>query len=258
MFGEEDEEQDLKAFEAALGSLRPRADRLDCLWRDVLAKEAAIASESGGEPQPTGPLSLWERVKPTGPLSLWERAKSTGPLSLWERVRVRALGAGRTTSCTNPSGHRFLCIYCGSDAALVRGAGRWVWPTALTTMTAIAAVLLVMLVTHSERQVAVQGGNQGHATRASSIVQLQANPVAPEKRSREDWLAMGSVPHARQDSDTDETSYLTLRDQVLRDGVESWKIPVSAVVTTARTTESPLSYREQLDRLLKQQGLRGS
>jgi hypothetical protein len=224
MFGKENEEPDLKAFEAALGSLRPRVDRLDPSLRAELAKHAS----------------------------------APGPLSLWERVRVRALRASRPSSCTNPSGHRFLCIYCGSDAALVRGAGRWVWPAALSTMTAVAAILLVMLVTRSERQVAVQEVKQGAVTPASSVVQVQANPAAPEKRLPEDWFAIGSVPRAPQGSDAEETSYLTLRDQVLRDGVESWKFPVSAVVTTGRTTESPLSYREQLDRLLKQQGLRGS
>jgi hypothetical protein len=141
----------------------------------------------------------------------------------------------------------------------IGGRGRWAWPAALSTMTAVAAVLLAMLVTRSERPMAVQVSKQGVAPHASSIVQQQASPTSLKKeRVSENRLGMGSVPRAPQGSGTDETSYLTLRDQVLRDGVESWKVPVSAVVTTARTTEVPLSYREQLDRLLKQQGLRGS
>jgi hypothetical protein len=214
MFGEENKEQDLKAFEAALRSLRPRTDRLDSQWRNVLAKEATVASE---------------------------------------------LGAGSTSSCTNPSGHLFLCIYCGSDAVRPRGAGRWAWPAALSTVTAVAAILLAMLVTRSEPQIALRGGQQGAATLSPSVVQQPAHPAAVDNgRVPEDQLAMGSVGRRPQNFGTEEMSYLALRDQVLRDGVESWKFPVSAVVTTARTTEGPLSYREQLERLLKQQGLRGS
>ena len=210
----ENENEDLKAFEAALGALRPRTDRLDGGWRALLAKEA---------------------------------------------VRVRAFGAGRTSSCTNPSGHRFLCVYCGSDAARVRGPGRWAWPAALSTMTALAAILLVMLVARWQPQIAAQGTKQGTAAPASAIVQGHANPAGPEKRQMPgDWLAMGNVPRPPQGSGTEEMPYLALRDQVLRDGVESWKSPVSPVVTTTRTTEAPLSYREQLDRLLKQEGVRGS
>ncbi len=250
MCAEENEKQDLKAFQAALGSLRPRADGLDSRWRDVLAKEAAlsaaIASQPVEKPQPTGPLSLWERVKPIG------------PLSFWERVRVRAFRVNGLPPCTNPSGHRFLCIHCGNDAAPDGGPGRWAWPAALSTMTAVAAILFVMLATRSQPQVAVQRGERGTAIAASSGVPRQANPAAPERRATGDWLATGSEPRPSEGPDIDQTSYLTLRDQALRGGVESWEVPVSAVVTTARTTDAPLSYREQLNRLLEQQGLRGS
>ena len=191
MFGEENDEQNLKAFEAALRSLRPRADRLDPALRAELAAQA-----KGPHPLP---LSQRERGETPGPLSPSERVGTTGPLSLWERVRVRALGAAKTSSCTNPSGHLFLCIYCGSDAVQVRGAGRWAWPAALSTVTAVAAILLAMLVTRSEPPIALRGGQQGAATRSPSVVQQPAHPAFVENgRMPEDQLARGSVGAVRQ------------------------------------------------------------
>ena len=54
MFGEKNENpnEDLKAFEAALAALRPRTDRLDSRWRSLLAKATAITDS----PPPTSPL----------------------------------------------------------------------------------------------------------------------------------------------------------------------------------------------------------
>jgi hypothetical protein len=42
MSDHENQDEELKAFEAALGSLRPRADGLDRRWRFLLAEEAAF------------------------------------------------------------------------------------------------------------------------------------------------------------------------------------------------------------------------
>jgi hypothetical protein len=235
----ENENEDLKAFEAALGALRPRTDRLDRRWRWLLAKEASLSAAIASD-------AVRERP-------------SNDPLSLWERVRVRAFGAGKLQSCASPLGHQFVCIHCGSVAPISRIVRRWAWPAALSTMTAIAAILLVMLVTRSEPQIAVQEDKQGTAIPASSVVQRQANPASLENGLASGyWLAMGDAPRPPRSSGTDEMCYLTLRDQVLRDGVESWKSPVSPAVRSAMTTESPLNYRELLDRLLEQQGLRGS
>ncbi len=144
MSGKESEDQDLKAFEAALGSLRPRTDRLDPSFRAELVEEA-----TGPHPQP---LSQRERGETSGPLSLWERVASTSPLSLWERVRVRASGTHGKSPCTNPSGHCFLCIHCGSEAAM-RGRGRSAWPAALVATASLSAVLLVLLLGERASQV---------------------------------------------------------------------------------------------------------
>ncbi len=213
MFGEknENENEDLKAFEAALGSLRPRTGRLDPSLRAELAKHASVL----------GPLSGHQ------------------PEVGRERVRARAFGLGRTPSCTNPSGHRFLCIHCGSDAAPVRGPGRWIWPAALSTMTATAAVLLAMFVTRSQLPITRPADLEGAATPAASVAQQQPSPVFFEDGRSSDYrLVTGSSPRPPNNPGTDEMSYLSLRDQVLRDGVESWKFSVSPVATTARTKDA--------------------
>ena len=93
---------------------------------------------------------------------------------------MRAFGAGKTPACPNPSGHRFLCIYCGSEAAPVRGAGRWAWPAALSAMTAAAAILLAMLVTRWQLPITGPAGEQGTATPAPLLAQHQASPAAAE------------------------------------------------------------------------------
>ena len=54
----ENKNEELTAFEAALRSLRPRADRLDPSWRAELAKQAAL-----------GPRSFGERAGSKGPAS---------------------------------------------------------------------------------------------------------------------------------------------------------------------------------------------
>ena len=226
MSGEEykNEDQNLKAFEAALAALRPRTDRLDRRWRSLLAKEAALSAESTTERQ------------------------AAGPLSLWERVRVRA-------PCVNPAGHRFVCIHCGNEGSGPSGFRRLAWPTAFSGMTAVAAVLLVMFAARS----APQMDRQGVPTPAPSVVQHSGDLDGPEEyEASGGWLARMPSTRRPRVSGVDEMCYLDLRNQVLREGVDSWKPLASSVGTTPGPTEGPLSHREQLERLLEQQGLRGS
>jgi hypothetical protein len=221
------ENEELTAFEADLAALRPRADELDSRRRTVLANEAAQR----------GPLSLREKTK-TGPLSLREKTK-TGPLSLWERARVRAVRPETLPACPNPSGHQFACVYCGIDAPSARAGRRWAWPAALAAMTGVAAVLLAMLATPS----------------GSKFAQDNAAPVADKAEqgfSPENRLAYVGSAHSRLDFGEEDGAYLKLRNQVLREGVESWKSPVSAFAAPAAAAEVPMSYREQLQQLLRE------
>jgi hypothetical protein len=207
MSNKKDESEDLKAFEAALRALRPRTNRLDGRWRSQLVEML---------PSPVGSEAAASLPSPVG----------------------RGVGG---EGCEFSGGHQFVCIHCGSDAPVACGIRHWAWPAAFSTVTAVAAILLVMLVTRLEPQMAVPSSEKP-----------KQGPVL------EYGLAEANASRGPLVSGADEMPYLKLRDQVLRDGVESWKFPVSPVVTAAGTTEGPLSYREQLDRLLKQQGLRGS
>ncbi len=163
--------------------------------------------------------------------------------------------------CINPAGHRFLCIHCGSERPTVGSVRRWSWPAVAAAMTSVAAVLLAVLVTRPEARVALGVAKESRppvAAPAQGAVEEQDTATALEtRRASEDWLAMKNVSRVPLAGGADNMPYVTLRDQVLAYGVESWKIPVAAV-GTSNAMEVPLSYREQLNRLLEQQGLSGS
>jgi hypothetical protein len=219
--------EELTAFEAALRSLRPRADRLDPSWRAELAKQAAL-----------------------------------GPRSFGERAGSKAPGVGSTSCCTNPSGHRYVCVYCGHDAAFARSGGRWLWPATLLATTAVAAVLLTMLIARWQPQVADPAGREGAAIPATAVARQPSSPFAVQHEQGSEYPPPTDPPlRPTYNTGGEEMSYLTLRDQVLQERVEAWRFPAPSVVLTAKTTdaaETPRSHREQLSRLLEQQGLRGS
>ncbi len=123
MSDKEFNDEPVKSFEEALSSLRPRADRLDPAWGTMLGKEVELNS-----------LLRWQR--PVG-------ATEPAPLFGCEHDR-----------CSSAAGHWFICVYCGNDLPLASRVGRWGWPAALSVMTSIAAVLLVMLATQQQGQFA--------------------------------------------------------------------------------------------------------
>ena len=117
-------------------------------------------------------------------------------------------------------------------------------------MTAVAAALLVTLVVRSEVQIATPQSAPG--------VVSQPTPVEEESAAQVFGSADGNSLWRQPVSGVNDTAYLSLRDRVLRDGVESWTPPASAVATTTKAAEPVLSYREQLNLLLKQERLPGS
>jgi hypothetical protein len=199
MFSEENESEDLKAFEAALAGLRPQADRLDPRWRFLLAQEAAL-----NQNLPASDM----------------------------------LAAGR-----------FICARCGAGSSGRRDKRRWAWPAAFSAMTTVAAALLVTLLVRVEPQSVAPDGSPDALPMAAASAENKADPNA--------WAAVRNLPQRGLASGTEETAYLDVRDQVLRFGVDSWKLPVAAVATTNRP-ERVLNCREQLDRLLRQESLPGS
>ncbi len=65
------------------------------------------------------------------------------------------LGAtrGETTPCSDPAGHQFVCVHCGSVARPASRVRRWATATALAAMTCAAAVLFIMRVNDHQDQV---------------------------------------------------------------------------------------------------------
>jgi hypothetical protein len=199
MFGEEEMNEEMKAFEAALAALRPRGDGLDPRWRFLLAQEARLNENlPGGE----------------------------------------ALAAGQ-----------FLCSRCGDALSGGRAKRGWAWPAAFSAMTAAAAMLLAALVVRVEPRAVAPAGGKGVSPTAASFAERQVDSSSS--------FAVRNSPRRAISSGSDETDYLSLRDQVLGFGVESWKSP-AAVVTTKNQPEPVLSSRGQLDRLLSQESFFGS
>ena len=227
MFGKKESDEELKAFEARLAALRPRADRLDPQWRSVLEKEclpSPLGRGAGGE----GGI---ESQSPPSPSAL--------TLTLSRRERGR---------CTAPAGHCFVCVHCGSEATLsVRR--RWPWPVAFSAMTSAAAVLLVMLVMRHSPSGVPAHSPLGAAAGASASAE-------PSFRPSDTWAGQPAP-----DADEGRMSYLRLREQVLRHGV-AWldRPPATSTVLAIPSvpSEKPLSNRELLNRLIDEQGLRGS
>jgi hypothetical protein len=200
MSDRENQDEELKAFEAALAALRPRADGLDRRWRFLLAEEAAF-----------------NRNLPESEI----------------------VAAGQ-----------WVCARCGGYLSSERSPKhRWVWPTAFSTMTVVAATLFVALLVRSKLEADLATTAGGVAASLAARVNDQADSIAGP--------AVDSGLLLRPIFSSGEASYLGLRDQVLRCGVDSWQLPVAAVVTT-KIAKPPLTYREQFDRLLKEEGAHGS
>jgi hypothetical protein len=227
MSEKEEQNEDMNAFEAELGSLRPRTDRLDPGWRSLLS----------------------EKLADTRRLCFGITSTGDAPCSSKSQLATDVMLKHKLRDCSNPAGHEFFCIHCGGTAPTASRARRWDWPTAFSTMTAVAATLLVMLACHwlsqcrpASPQVAavVEEPSTVRPDDSFAITERPATALAGRSAA---FLPAGGA---------NEMSYLFVRNQVLRGGVESWKSPDSTLAVGGRAEEAPLSYREQLDRLLKE------
>jgi hypothetical protein len=195
--------EDMNAFEAAMASLRPKADQLERRWNDRLAGEA------------------------------------------------RRL-------CNHPDGHRYACVHCGAAVPPARGLRRWAWPAATAAMTA-AALLLLMLAVRSSDRIASDGNRHDAETRSVEVAGHQTNPTALESSSKADSRSAAD-PRASMPIlfDSESMSYLSLRQQTMRFGGESWDSSMLATAASTNAKETPLGSRQLLQRMLKQQGWNGS
>jgi hypothetical protein len=223
----ENENEDLKEFEAVLSSLRPRTDRLDCRWRSLLAKEVSLTTETE-IPFPTGSGKGGEN-------------SLTLALSQKERRQIRR--------CIDPTGHRFVCVRCGTEAIALSGFRRCRLPAALAAMTSLAAVLLVMVVTHRVPSSAPSGSS-------SSVAAGQAQSFTPAEAVSLSQLAKDNVGQSGFDAGEGTMSYVCLRAQVLRHGVEWLDHRPSRAAVPMTSPDELMSNREFLGRVLEER--RGS
>jgi hypothetical protein len=226
----ENENEDLKAFEAALSSLRPRTDRLDCRWRSLLAKEATLTAET-------------EIPIPAGSGKGGEDALTLA-LSQKERRQVRC--------CIDPTGHRFVCVRCGTEAIALSGFRRCRLPVALAAATSAAVVLLVMFVTHRVPSSAPSGSSGS----SSSVAAGQTHSFTSTEGVSLSELAEDNVGQSRFGGGEGTMSYACLRAQVFRHGVEWLDHRPSRAAIPMTSPDEPLSNREFLGRVLEEQ--RGS
>jgi hypothetical protein len=155
MSNEENENEDLTAFERALAALRPQADGLDPGWRGLLAKEVSLTA---------GGLSQFSSDE-----------NGTVPLG--------ARPLGKAARCAHPAGHRFICVHCGSDAPGGGRVVRWAWPAALAAMTSVAAVLLAMLMVGRHGQAAGGEGPPIATSRPAPAAAEEQKPVRVPDRA---------------------------------------------------------------------------
>jgi hypothetical protein len=222
---DEDLPPELKAIEAALASLTPRTDRLD---RERLIFLA-------------GRQSACRSTKGTVPFSLRENRDS--PL---RENRDSPLRENR-------------------DSPRVR----WGWPAAFSAMTAVAASLLVALLLQGQPRVEVRivkvpvepAGN-GQVVpgenlpvppaAAPRIGPLPDKPEAfPKPVAGSGLFALVGLDWAQlydRERPGSETSYPSLRERLLREGVDSWPAPSPGA--NVKPTPAPLPYRKFLEKVL--------
>lgn len=153
---------------------------------------------------------------------------------------------------------------------------RWLWPAAFSAMTAVAAMLLVMLVVQPG-QIARHGADRTALAPAPSAEAKTAQDagaasmqLSPEKRAepspddearpgaQDSLLSLILSPFTppigpRAEPSPAHHSYPELRDLVLARGLDSWQSPTAPAGEGRERVEAPLSYRELLDSLLEQE-----
>ena len=140
-----------------------------------------------------------------------------------------------------------LMFLAGEAAGLSHlRARRWPWPAAFSTMSAVAATLLAMLLIRPEAQVIE------HIVRVPAEPEVVADTAANTAVVRADAperVDQGQPERAANDRHPTDNDYLRLRDRVLSLGLDSWTSGRST--SGAAPADTPSNHRQLLESVLK-------
>lgn len=216
MSGEENGTEPLKAFEAALGSLVPRRDRLDPRWRDFLAKAASLAAAIAADEGASPPQGGSQEGRPWSWLPFCAECRQAQPASARSR--------------------------------------RWAWPAAFSAMTTVAAVLLVMLVSRPGPQIVevpvpVEAAPRAAPPEDRDVAPAPSSAAAKTRKlvkdaSRRSWIGYREPAAA---------PYPQLLAAEL-EGRFTWEPPAAGSAEDWQMARAPLSCRQLLEKLLNEPG----
>jgi hypothetical protein len=133
-----------------------------------------------------------------------------------------------------------------------RVSSRWAWPAAFGAMTAVAAVLLLMVVSRPHAEVA-------HRVEETGVQQKQEGSEEDEASGRPSDVeqrhgAPRTIWHGLVDEDVEplhpDTPYFRERDRILALGSDPWT-PAVSPATGHGQAEPPMLYPQLLDTLLE-------
>ncbi len=169
----------------------------------------------------------------------------------------QSITAGQHPTLPSPIGRGTQRVP-GGEVTLGRQARAW--QAAFAVMSAIAATLLVMLVSRSALGPVVETAN--HAAPGTSLARdvsenIDADMHAARSRSDRSVFGLALLPAAnyRGPGEGDSTySYTQLLSRIIDKGVDSWEPRAAAPHNKKSIVTRPLTSRELMDQILEQIG----
>jgi hypothetical protein len=129
------------------------------------------------------------------------------------------------------------------------GKRKWAWPSAFATMSAVATVLLAMVVYKPAPQVVDRAVKQ-IASESTSNFAAQSYENTDELNP----ILLSKAENGKFNSADSPNSYSVILNQIITKGVDSWKPNISKSYNAKQTISPPLTNRELMDQLLNQSG----
>ena len=155
--------------------------------------------------------------------------------------------AASRRNCSNPMGHRFICVDCGVEASITSRLSRRTLLAALTGMTAVAAVLMMMVI--------IERSWQGpHVAVSNNAVPTTVQPH--DRTYGVSWPAAGIATQRPESHEDASDSLLSLRMGLLRHGATSRHHQAATGAIAVSSKERAPGNWELLYRLLDEKTAR--